>query len=390
MCTQLKNVSANLWCDDQADFWIGNSTTLNSNTAIASWNWFELGGNTGRAISISTTGQCCDFVYIVAYSNHNGQNGLLIDLFDDNNNLVLQNSPNWEVFPTEVDQAVRLNGLPRPTQVEVEQQIGVANTTQGWQPVTAGGANGSAPFSRQVADIDAGTNYIWFDSGDDPSGNAPFNGFNHKEYLIFRHPIRAIFDDCEDCNCDEAATGCTGCNGCNEAATEQNEGLIDRAGSKANTIPSTNNNSSAPANPFPVQANCLNQAIPSGTELAPSFYLHWGDSASDQIETHDTEVFYITVCNDFRDIQFKGLRIINVALAPSLPIESAHLVPDRLITIDCLEPCSCQTREFAILTRDNSIAGNYTIEVEYCYDEIVIVAGSGQGGASFPIEITRD
>ena len=94
--------------------------------------------------------------------------------------------------------------------------------------------------------------------------------------------------------------------------------------------------------------------------------------------------------NNFNDILFKGLRITQVTLNPNLPISSAHIVPDRFINIDCLEPCSCQTREFAIITRDTNIAGNYTIDVEYCYDEIIVSSGGGQGTASFPLTITED
>ena len=187
---------------------------------------------------------------------------------------------------------------------------------------------------------------------------------------------------CPDSDC--------GCTGCNDNAEQQNDDLIQRATVKSNTVPSTNNDPNCPANPFPVPSNCPNQAIPNQTNLEPCFYFHWGDGANDQIEEHDTEVFYITVCNNFNDIRFKGLRITGVTLNPNLPISSAHIVPDRFITIDCLEPCSCETREFAIITRDTGIAGNYTLDVEYCYDEIVISSGGGQGTASFPLTITED
>lgn len=187
---------------------------------------------------------------------------------------------------------------------------------------------------------------------------------------------------CPDSDC--------GCTGCNDNAVQQNDDLIQRATVKSNTVPSTNNDLNCPTNPFPVPINCSNQAIPNQTNLEPCFYFHWGDGANDQIEEHDTEVFYITVCNNFNDIRFKGLRITGVTLNPNRPISSVHIVPDRFITIDCLEPCSCATREFAIITRDTNIAGNYTLDIEYCYDEIIISSGSGQGTASFPLTITED
>jgi len=180
------------------------------------------------------------------------------------------------------------------------------------------------------------------------------------------------------------------CKDCNGDSSVQNDELIQRAVLKTNTVTSTNNSPGCPPNPFPVRTNCRQQAIISQGDLKPCFYFHWGDGSTDQIEEHDTEVFYITVCNNFNDILFKGLKITKVTLNPNHPISSAQIVPDRLVNIDCLEPCSCQTREFAIITRDTNIAGNYTIEIEYCFDEIVISSSGGRGRASFPFTITED
>lgn len=189
----------------------------------------------------------------------------------------------------------------------------------------------------------------------------------------------------DNCNCNN------GCNGCNENAAIQNEELMSRAESKTNTEPSTKNDQNCRVSPFSVPSNGGNEAMPNGSNLEPCFYFHWGDGAKDQIENHDTEVFYITVCNNYNDLLFRGLKITKVSLNPELPIESAQIVPDRFIYMDCLEPSSCQTREFAIITRDMSIAGNYTIDIEYCYDELVVVSSNAnKGTASFPLEITED
>lgn len=185
---------------------------------------------------------------------------------------------------------------------------------------------------------------------------------------------------CEIHNC--------GCTGCNQDTLPQNEELLNRAQAKFFIVPS-NNNTDCLESPFPT--NCENQALPNQVNLEPCFYFHWGDGTNDQIEEHDTEVFYITVCNNFHDIQFKGFRITRVSLIPDIhPIDKIHIVPDRFICFDCLEPCSCQTREFAIITRANDTAGNYNLEVEYCYEEIVIASSFGSGTAQFPVVITED
>jgi hypothetical protein len=184
-----------------------------------------------------------------------------------------------------------------------------------------------------------------------------------------------------DCNCNHD------CAGCNEDAEAQNEELIERAKLKHNTIKAD----ADCADPF--LGSCTLSALGSNNleELQPCFYFHWGDGVNDQIEEHDTEVFYLTACNNFNDITFNGLRITKVTLIPNVhPLDKIHIVPDRFINLDCLEPCSCQTREFAMITRANDTAGDYTLQVEYCYEGISITGGSNQGMAEFPLTITED
>lgn len=184
--------------------------------------------------------------------------------------------------------------------------------------------------------------------------------------------------NCSFCDCND-------CHGCNKDAEKQNEELIDRAKAKFNIEKSDT------ICDDPVLDNCENSAINTQVDLSPCFYFHWGDGLNDQIEEHDTEVFYLTVCNKYNDIQYNGLRITKVTLVPNIhPIDKIQIVPDRFICFDCLEPCSCQTREFAMITRANDTAGNYTLEVEYCYDEIVITSSSASGKVDFPVEITED
>jgi len=175
------------------------------------------------------------------------------------------------------------------------------------------------------------------------------------------------------------------CTGCNKDAEEQNKELIDRAESKYNTVKSKN------SCPDPFENDCDNIAINGQINLEPCFYFHWGDGANDQIEEHDTEIFYITICNQFKDIQYNGMRITKITLIPNIhPIDKIHIVPDRFISLDCIEPCSCQTREFAMITRANDTAGNYIVEVEYCYESVTLVSGYNSGKVKFDLEITQD
>jgi len=180
----------------------------------------------------------------------------------------------------------------------------------------------------------------------------------------------------ENCNC--------GCTGCNDNAEEQNDELIARAKKKYKRQVSN-------CSGIPFAENCEANAINNQVNLEPCFYYHWGDGITDQIEEHDTEVFYITVCNRFNDIQYNGVRITKITLNPNIhPIDKIQIVPDRFISLDCLEPCSCQTREFAIITRATDTAGIYSMEVEYCYESITFAAGGKKGRVKFELEITED
>ncbi|PCH74998.1 MAG: hypothetical protein COB98_09560 [Flavobacteriaceae bacterium] len=198
---------------------------------------------------------------------------------------------------------------------------------------------------------------------------------NSKSYIGLPNLIAGFCN--EDCDC--------GCVGCNEDSEKQNEELIVRAKDKFNTI------TSHADCPEPFMEICKEHAIVSQLNLEPCFSFHWGDGSNDQIEEHDTEVFYLTVCNNFNDITYNGLRITKVVLSPTIhPLEKIQIVPDRFISLDCLKPCTCQTREFVMITRANDTAGSYTLEVEYCYEEIVISSSANSGLVKFPVTITED
>jgi len=196
-------------------------------------------------------------------------------------------------------------------------------------------------------------------------------GLPSHYYGVFCPETSFPESELEDCHC----------NGCNENAEVQNKELTTRLGRKSNNVKATNN----PSTPF-----CSVDAVASGVDLRPLFYWHWGDSSSDQIEEHDTEVFYLTVCNNFRDIQYNGLKITKIHLIPNLPIADIQITPDRFVYFDCLKPCSCQSREFVLITRGRGIAGNYTLELEYCIESISLKHGKISNKASFPLDIIKD
>lgn len=194
---------------------------------------------------------------------------------------------------------------------------------------------------------------------------------------LLPNPCNKASDEHGDCHC--------GCSGCNEHAEDQNGELGKRAEGKSFV------QASADACGEPFGDHCTATALQPDTRLEPCFFFHWGDGKNDQIEEHDTEVFYLTACNPFTDVQFNGLRITRVQLMPNRhPLDKIQIVPDRFVSMDCLEPCSRQTREFALITRANDTAGDYTLEVDYCYDSVTLANASGSGTARFSVVITED
>lgn len=187
---------------------------------------------------------------------------------------------------------------------------------------------------------------------------------------------------------DDGTTDCgCRCEGCNENHETQNEELIERAKLKFNTVKAVDSDCEEP-----FMENCTSNAINEKVDLSPCFSFHWGDGKNDQIEEHDTEVFYLTVCNKFNDITYRGLKITKVSLIPdNHPLEKIQIVPDRFVSFDCLTPCSCEVREFAMITRATDTAGDYLLHVEYCYDEIIFSSSSNASGSiDFPLVITED
>lgn len=391
VCGPFQGVGA-VWSDDRTEVYAGNCDKITSGKLVSQAH--------PRPMKFEFQASCCDYLYFVSWSNDSGQNGLLVELQGDTK--IYSGHSDWEVFATGINKNVGAGPGNSVSIAEVNKQLKQACKI-GWVKPFVGQRNDGTtvakkkPFGK-IAGINTAARFMWNNSGKDGRANypappyVPFVGFDHDEFLIFRIPVKTLFiKRCGRCECEECDCGCAGgCFGCNPNASEQNKELEQRAASKSNIDPSTNNSPGCPVSPTAVSKKCENQAISSRTSIEPCFYFHWGDRSNDQIEEHDTEVFYITVCNNFSDILFKGLRITKVTLNPALPISRAHIVPDRFVTIDCLEPCSCQSREFAIITRDSNIAGNYTLNVEYCYDEIVVSSRGGRKSASFPLVITED
>ncbi len=370
ICTQKLPISGSIWCDDQTDVYVGRCEKLSAK-AIASQNHPTF-------TRFETTATCCDYLYFVCWSNDWGINGFLAEI-----NGILTNGTDWEVFATGINYN---SSSPRPPQSQVLEQIEKANCHHYWKRPTEGPKNKPAannPFPN-IPSISANANFIWYDSGLDTTPGTPFKGFNHDEFLIFRLSVKKIYRECDVCECEDCHCCDCGCDGCNEKAGEQEAVLGKRAKGKQFIIPGSAN---AALCTRPYTPTKCTQAL-SSKKLNLCFHLHWGDGPTDQIESTDTEVLYLTVCNPYADLKFRGLRITKLTIIPTQPLAQMQLVPDSFLCFDCLDPCSCKSRELALLTK-NVPPGSYSIEVEYCVDEVEVTSYVG-GKTTFPIKVIQD
>ncbi|MBI1228446.1 MAG: hypothetical protein GC192_24640 [Bacteroidetes bacterium] len=376
-CDRPLSISGHVWCDDQADMYIGRCDHLSPKAILIQ--------NFPKTVDVpkGTTATCCDYLYFVCWSNDSGQNGLLAEITGAVT--IPTNNTDWEVFPTGLDYD---SNSPRPPRDLVLAQIKIADCNKLWKKPTLGGKNvkgGSAPFNP-VTGVSPNANFIWCDSGNDPSPGHPFVGFNHGEFLIFRLPVKKLYPECVQCECECCDCGDCGCGGCNEHAAAQEKELANRAQAKTAVIPGSSNIPSlCPIRPY-THTEC-SQAL-GVQQLSLCFYLHLLDGPRDQVETHDTEVVYLTVCNHYSDLEFRGLRITKLTFVPSAPASQIQIIPDSFLCFDCLSPCTCKSRELALITRDVP-PGNYRLEIEYCVDEIV-VNKELKGTTSFNLNVVKD
>ena len=129
--------------------------------------------------------------------------------------------------------------------------------------------------------------------------------------------------------------------------------------------------------------NCNDRRCQKAEEpkIEPCVHLRWGDGAQDRLETEDTEVLCITVCNPYSNVALNDFTAhIFVVNADGTPVANlpdgtpAVLIkPNMMICFDDIPPCdpqnprtSCVSREVVLMTRGAKV-GAYKILIVYCF-----------------------
>jgi hypothetical protein len=190
-----------LTVDNQFDVYYGTSMTTNFHAGY--------GNNWATEYNYTALGRpSTDYLYVATASDYSVAQGFIGTFHNTTLNATISTGSSvWEVFPAG-QHLQQLFGMPgawpantMPTQAQVDAAIAYATTNSLWvAPTTVPGYDNDpstpiAPYTFiwpvSLPNVETSAQWIWYDSGRD-SGTAarpaPFNGFNHDEFLVFRVP----------------------------------------------------------------------------------------------------------------------------------------------------------------------------------------------------------
>lgn len=189
------NWTIHMTVDNQYDAYFGGPTAT-SLVVGGDTDW-----TTTETYNVTGAGPT-DYLYVSTASDHSVAQGFLGEFINTTQGAtILTGSGFWEVFPAgrylKMIDASWPSVWPAsvmPTQSEVDQAIAYATANSLWEtPDSAPGyVNNLSPLPWGTRSGIAGqARWIWHDSGLQASPSpypAPFDGFNHNEFLVFRVP----------------------------------------------------------------------------------------------------------------------------------------------------------------------------------------------------------
>ncbi len=354
-----------VWCDDRADIYVGSCSKITSERYGS-----QFFSNT---TNINFNGSCCDYVYIICWSNDAGRNGLLVELQGDNR--IISGDNDWEVFATGNNKNWSSGvGGDEVLVSEINLELRRACKENGWVRAVAGQSNDNNNYFPIVPAMPSDAKFIWHDSGKDSDNNSPFHGFNHDEFLIFRVPIRSLFQErCIRCECAECE-----CDSCEDILTDVEDIIKERCDTLMNSLTHCESQGEH-CGCIDDNGECTEIDVSS---IKPCISIRWGDSDCDAMESDDFEVMCITVCNCYTNISFNNFNITMLEVVdkngnpvPTLPdgTPSVQVIPIGPYCFGNIPPCggeesNCVSREFVVKTC-GAIDGDYEIRLSgICFD----------------------
>lgn len=172
--------------------------------------------------------------------------------------------------------------------------------------------------------------------------------------------------------------------GCEEITANLNQYLAESCAKKVNRLlPCTGHPAPCPCTtPEPAGGRkCLTAEFP---KLEPCIAVSWGDSRCDCLETDDTEVLCITVCNCYSNVTFQDFRIAVAYVTTDQGVE-VPVLPDGSLSVEAfprgplcfgdIGPCkpgsvSCVSRQLVVIAR-GAKGGTYQLQLRgICFDVV--------------------
>lgn len=182
---QAINIEVNMTVDNSYALFYGTGTAA-TNFVGSDYDWT----NTETYTFNLPAGQ---FLYVVTASDISVAQGFLGQFKNvDSNYKFYSNDPQWQVMATGLGNigapyTGSMGDLALLTNEILDANAG-GNPSMGWVGLTAGPANGAAPWGTRPG-IDAAARWVWYSSNGDPDPTTP--GFNHDEWLVFRVAVDA-------------------------------------------------------------------------------------------------------------------------------------------------------------------------------------------------------
>ncbi len=202
------NWTMSITVDNQYDIYFGDQYLTVPTFAGGDGTWPTT--ETWNVTGVTPT----DFLYVATASDHSVAQGFIGEFTNLTTSNTFVTSDNagtpWEVFPAgnylpalnALDPSIPAGVWPpaiQPTMSQVQTAVNYATVNNLWITPTSvpGYDNGSSPSPWGTrSGISASAEWIWYDSGLDTTPTypypAPFSGFNHAEFLVFRVPGVAV------------------------------------------------------------------------------------------------------------------------------------------------------------------------------------------------------
>jgi hypothetical protein len=133
-----------------------------------------------------------NFLYVVTASDLSVAQGFLGQFENlDAGYTFYSSDPQWQVMATGLGSAAPYSGSAADLSLlthEILDANAGGNPSNGWTGLTAGPANGAAPWGSRPS-IDAAARWVWYSSNGAADPTTP--GFDHDEWLVFRIAVAA-------------------------------------------------------------------------------------------------------------------------------------------------------------------------------------------------------